>query len=606
MTVTPQLADGESWTLGQAFCDAYRSEYSLQVTKPAHEGETVTGTITRFGDLGLATTPFAIKEQQPAEDGRAWQEDGDFSIGAGASGQFLPGETQKVFDIVTVADGAPEWTEKFTLRAYDPSPEEYVESDDAIDDGFIIDGDLSFDLAPDVLVANYDDDNGNGVTDYDEYATDSGPDDDLYQVTLHAPGSTAKPGTTATFYASPDFFNVYRDSSKDQAPLTPDELTWSAGQDIPQTLWLEVKRGSSTMNDAYVGFTSSDNGDNQAGGKSKTAVNFQITTVTDPNGDSTGDVKNKSRKWLVGQMVDQYVYIQCPPELRQNPTYQWTVPGNVLRDYIQTSGSASTIPLTDDSGGGPEGASTGLKRSEVRFFWVSSTEGSADLYSVSIVVGNISGRSFTVTSKYNVFSPTVVANRNLGIATMWPDQSRIGLAPVGNMTGGIEFIGSAAMPTGFAAGQWNFLQTWKPLRHTTDATTGQGFHVRNNGLWGLDTFLPYEAPAEDPYAGAGWSTGPDAHMTRDTPFMGLAKSNSQTSMADEFFTYQMFRPPGSESCWVPLRVVHWSFSVAALQGQNGWAVSGTPAQFAIAFNPATDEPTWDRLNVDTGNDYEPD
>jgi hypothetical protein len=109
MTVTPQLADSESWTLGQAFCDAYQTDYALTIDGPVTEGGVTTARVHRSGDLGLSTTPFAVE----AIGGTAIFGD-DYTV-VPLTGQFAPGETEKVLTISAIDDDKAELAEDLTL-----------------------------------------------------------------------------------------------------------------------------------------------------------------------------------------------------------------------------------------------------------------------------------------------------------------------------------------------------------------------------------------------------------------------------------------------------------------------------------------------------------
>jgi hypothetical protein len=109
MTITPQLADGESWTLGQAFCNAYQTDYALSIDGPVVEGGVTTARVRRSGDLGLSTTPFAVE----AIGGTAIFGD-DYTV-IPLTGQFAPGETEKVLTISATDDEKAELAEDLTL-----------------------------------------------------------------------------------------------------------------------------------------------------------------------------------------------------------------------------------------------------------------------------------------------------------------------------------------------------------------------------------------------------------------------------------------------------------------------------------------------------------
>ncbi len=475
------------------------------------------------------------------------------------------------------------------------------------------DNDLSFQLQTGTLVANYNDSNNNNVTDYEEMGTDSDIDPDLYEMTLNVPRIN-KTGASVTLSIPYAFFNVYTTQSKDQflSAIVPDAVegsgvyTWNGNAaDIPHTIWLEVKQGSQSVNDVVCDLNSNDNGASPPGFDQKnTAVNFKLDALTDPNQEGIWDVKNKKRKWLIGQLVDQIVEVQAPAAWKTNLAYQWSVPGNILRSYDMTASAATPFGVTDDDGGQPFPAQhTGYKQAEIRFFWVSTAaEGAMDQDTVSVHITNVNGQNYDVSSNYQVNTPTVSATATLGTAGIDPNVPEAGLIlPPAGEVGGINYHGSVRTPTGFASGTWNFLQTIQPRRSHLDAGSNP-FHWSINGLWGLDTALQKKVTNGDPYnSGNAWIANGGAHQTNDNPgesLVGLTKD----LIDDKFYTFVMFQPPGDGSYRVPLRVLGWDYHITAVLTNNGaWGIQGTPGESmdppSGIFKRETAEPTWTRLNT---------
>src|SRR5207302_1864899 len=131
------------------------------------------------------------------------------------------------------------------------------------------DNDLSFGLHQGMLVANYNDSNDNNITDYFDHAgNDNGPDLDLYEMTLNVPRIN-KAGASVTLKIPYAFFNVYTDQNKDQylSAIVPGAVEGSGvyvwdgnAADIPESIWLEVKQGSQSVDDVICQLNSNDNG----------------------------------------------------------------------------------------------------------------------------------------------------------------------------------------------------------------------------------------------------------------------------------------------------------------------------------------------------------
>jgi hypothetical protein len=522
----------------------------------------------------------------------------------------LPGGLNDgVVELTAVDDATPEWTMALDVRladrdAYVPlhfNDHDNVDSDGCGDDEdpdvrlVVKDNDLWFDLETGTLVANYDDDNGNGKTDYEETAPlGITADDNLYQLTLHVPRQ-AKPGASITLSS---IFNVYDTQFKANLLGDNGTVTWNDPTAVPESVWIEVKSGSVQVDDIATTLSATDH---VPFVQHNTSVNFQIISMNDPNNDGGGDVKNIPREWLIGQMVDQYVSIQCPPEWRQNPTYQWSVDGNALRDYVTApAGWARTYPLVDDDGGQDhplQVPATGLKKSEIKFFWV-STDTVTDEQDVNVQVGNIHGETYQVSSRYHVTRPTSTATGWMGTSGVSNNKTRVGLvfSPAAGAKGGMNYFGSVSTPAGFATGEWTFLQTAQPIRTHTDDIGPH--HLHNNGLWGLDENLAYPAGAGYPFNSAnGWLADGTTKWADDTPENTFGGLDIKSTVDDKFYTFMMFRPPGADSRQVPLRVLGWQVKVAAEKINNVWQTIGVGTQSMTpssgSFVTQTGEPIWD-------------
>jgi hypothetical protein len=66
-------------------------------------------------------------------------------------------------------------------------------------------------------------------------------------------------------------------------------------------------------------------------------------------------------------------------EWKQNPTFQWTVPGNVLRDYVIDADSATAIPLGNAHDGTEQTPLNGKSQSLIKYL-----RSSCECYAISI------------------------------------------------------------------------------------------------------------------------------------------------------------------------------------------------------------------------------
>jgi hypothetical protein len=530
-------------------------------------------------------------------------------------------------DITATDDTDPEWTENLTVRLQDDD-ETYVADHPYDNDGndsdgdssdedpdavlYLKDNDLSFDLQQGTLVANYNDTNGNHVTDYEEWGTDSDSDPDLYEMTLNIP-SGYEPNSSVTLTTTGGFFNIYDSQSKDNLLSDNGTVTWDDPTNVPHSVWLEVKQGSTSIDDITETLSSTDNGDDQVFDQQNTAVNLKIIADTDPNQDGGGETTNKNRNWLVGQLVDEHVQIDCPPEWKTAPTYDWTAPGDILRDYVRTDALGQRVPVVDDDLVG--GQHVGYSQPAIEFFWEDSTVGAVDTKIVSVRVGNINGQNFTLNSTYAVETPPPVeATREQGVEDIndLANPTEIAIYDAAGAPDGEGMLFSAAVrtPAGFNDGDWNFLELWQPDRHWTvpaPALDAGGWHMPNNTLWGLDNWTTYPAYVPgDPYRASGsWSTAqaPVLHSTVDTPRLPLV-GRSFASIRDHFSMFIMYRPPGAGSKWVALQVLNWRFNIAATLNAGVWSIDAGHGRSPGSWTVPVHSPEWTRRHINNTQEHD--
>jgi hypothetical protein len=119
-------------------------------------------------------------------------------------------------------------------------------------------------------------------------------------------------------------------------------------------------------------------------------------------------------------------------------------------------------------------------------------------------------------------------------------------------------------------GKWNFVQLIENKQKAVK--TNQTFQFGNHyGEWVLDTTYPYTV---------GNSTGL-VRETSDSPMTNLEGWGSiyqRMTCEDHFKMYIMFEPPGTNSKWVPLKVLEWNWQWAATKNINTWSLdSGASA-----------------------------
>jgi hypothetical protein len=161
--------------------------------------------------------------------------------------------------------------------------------------------------------------------------------------------------------------------------------------------------------------------------------------------------------------------------------------------------------------------------------------------------------------------------------------------PTGDLCGGIEFHGRVDLPDGFEEGEWCWGQTVKSDRPITNMDGSKEVMVLT-GVWCLDKSFPYGRSNE--YS-CIYETGTGA-TTSDSPAVILTSSHRIRSADDLFTTYQMFRPAGVVSCWVPLRSLDWHWNCVIERQQDGsWGVVSSGSGADEASSPCETHPEWE-------------
>jgi hypothetical protein len=257
-------------------------------------------------------------------------------------------------------------------------------------------------------------------------------------------------------------------------------------------------------------------------------------------------------------------------------TFEWEVNGDVLFHYAVFTNEAHAVPLADDNpmaGGSGETFHYGKKQRSIRFFWVSTSDPGPDLQDVKVTATVPGAVVKPRDTKYRVYSPESTLTATMGEAQFINQDPNLngedvlGLLPAGASQAGMHFTGNVQLPGAFAGqvGYWNFLQLGTPSTTLVEA----GGAIWKNQWFaneGLDDW-PYSVPAEfnDPYdalGGSAYAAGSGPKRQSDDPHTHLPHNNPvflDVKRNDSFKTYIMFRPPGADTEWVPLRIMNWSW-----------------------------------------------
>jgi hypothetical protein len=204
----------------------------------------------------------------------------------------------------------------------------------------------------------------------------------------------------------------------------------------------------------------------------------------------------------------------------------------------------------------------------VKFFWV-STDTASDEREVSVVVAGVNGASYTLTTKFTVYKPSISWGPTYSGGTTLNGNQLVlyGLNQLrrdGSPRGGVEISASVDVPAMFTgAWAWEFVQTVAEDR-TYHKLNGKSGYMSTNGAGDLlDLGLPYPyvifyddtegQPASQPMTDAS------LYAMHDTPLQPLATDWQDFKVNELFKTYAMFRPPGTDVCWVPMGMVSWNW-----------------------------------------------
>ena len=267
-------------------------------------------------------------------------------------------------------------------------------------------------------------------------------------------------------------------------------------------------------------------------------------------------VSGTTQTVIVGQKMELLVRTK-PAESMSN--IQWTVPGQRVKDYTQ---STTTGAKTDLAAGDLQGVN-------LDFYWI---EGGSQAIQAA---ADVRGSRLTASVTHKILAPTAVTMTSVTgtVAISNPGFPGSGLElHFGTLaTPGISFTFKATAPAG-GDGQIAGFQ----LVETVRSMTPNGAAVRtltSGGAFVLDTNAPYAAAvAVAAGAAATWSSS-------DTPGNGLENSIERMAISDHFHIYLMYQPTGTDSRWVTIARLDWNW--------GGTTTRQTPAGTGNVWNAPT-------------------
>lgn len=308
-----------------------------------------------------------------------------------------------------------------------------------------------------------------------------------------------------------------------------------------------------------------------------TTLNVIKVNIKLPDGT---DITNTTRDVVVGQKISLTTEVLPSGTTFSNP--QWTIPGTRIADYVVTCNGTGTPPQCQNPTSGVVTQLSDLTTSTMDYYWVDGGDGRQVQYTIAI-----NSQTVTGTSTFNVKRPTASVTTSTGsvqVGTAWGFLSMSFGTPT---TPGISFSQSVTMPSGFT-GSTQWVQIANALRRRQD---NAGNWERAQGS-GIDTTYPYDS-------GTSTSDSPG------TPV--LTGSYARETADDSFQMYLMFRPSvgSTDTIWVPLRVVNWSWSGDTSRTGTTWSLTSSSNSTNPADADTTTHPTWTANAADGANNWVP-
>jgi hypothetical protein len=234
--------------------------------------------------------------------------------------------------------------------------------------------------------------------------------------------------------------------------------------------------------------------------------------------------------------------------------WQWSVDGNIFQNWTASASSASLV-----KGIGPSTSST------AHWYW-SDVAGYYNVTCTATVTppaGQGLPFQVTATKKVHLYVPQTtelattgrVQINNLAQA-IYGSGFSLYAGDSANQPYGIIYTTQVNTPALFSSGIWMMVQLVTPNTWTTPL--GQSEQpAPGNGVQGLDTRYPFYPSSNPPYI-----TGVPANNLMAQPYDGPGVVNLQNTIiryrvSDNFATFVMFLPPGSDTQWVPVWWIGW-------------------------------------------------
>ena len=259
----------------------------------------------------------------------------------------------------------------------------------------------------------------------------------------------------------------------------------------------------------------------------------------------------------VGQMIKLTAEVQHAPA-NANITYQWLVPGSVIRDWLHiASANSEVIPF-------PFGEDQKDSQSP-QFAWIDGGDHRQVSVTVTVNGVNIPSAVATFNVERPVYTLGITKQQNVEFVQIYPPSvyypyGMYALADGDSMGVKISMVNVPQADQD----NYEFLQIVTQTTVKLKSTSLCKQNAMPGGPHTLDTYDPY--PKFLP---------PDA--TRDAPAIIFNSLYNDVFIHDEFSDFLMYKPPGAEhtdSIWIPLSTASWKWQAHAIKNDGAaWLVT---------------------------------
>ncbi len=274
----------------------------------------------------------------------------------------------------------------------------------------------------------------------------------------------------------------------------------------------------------------------------------------------------------------------------------WNIPYVYVKDFKVWDGAADGDCPSGYCGKLYHLDTNDHKQPTITFYWVSKGEKKVTVSFKHTVDGVTKQCTGEITLL--VVSPPVQTTRpadanDIGQPTVLPAQPhRVALHTAGGEPG----MTFAARVSDFGNnGDWQYTQLAAPDNYAKQRSDGTCLRRKLATNQGIDFQFAYHGP---------WPADGSQHTATDSPGDTLSPEGyTQLAVDIAFHMYIMYKPPGADSIWVPLRSLSWQFSHCSVASadQTTWIIKDNNSQGGTWVDQ-TSHPTWTERAQDAVTD----